>query len=186
MTDMKAVLISKWGMLGVVRNSQKVKRLYWLHCIGLVRNTLDQFLQSSCCFVFKIKSYFANFGSMRICFMTNNHFVPEWYPLSRAFKDRFLNTWVMCFRTTMSYCTAWCAGMIPLIAFKDRFLNTRFRTTMSYCTAWYRRLCLVWTFIWQWATVIDWGAAVVLFIDSFLYQAISFLCSSYPSLGEVC
>ena len=54
MTDMKAVLIFKSGMLGVVRNSQKVKRLYWLHCIGLARNTVDQFLQSSCCFVFKI------------------------------------------------------------------------------------------------------------------------------------
>ena len=69
-------------MLGIVRNSQKVKSLYWLHCIAFVRNTLDQFLQSSCCLFFKIKSYFANFGSMRICFMTNNHLVPEWYSLS--------------------------------------------------------------------------------------------------------
>ena len=38
-------------MLGIVRNSQKDKRLYCLHCIVLVRNTLDRFLQSSGCFL---------------------------------------------------------------------------------------------------------------------------------------
>lgn len=34
----------EWGMLGIVRNSQKVKRLYCVHCTALVRNTLNHFV----------------------------------------------------------------------------------------------------------------------------------------------